>query len=143
MVFDSENMPTIFVNGVGDQHEVPTYGGVKQQLEDDDSLLNYYRRIIKIKNQNPELARGTITGTQGFDNKNIGAYYVEYEGSKLLVVHNFSAKESRTITVTDDMIKNATVRADLVAESSDKHVELKDGQLTLPAQSTVILKSAE
>lgn len=143
MVFDSENMPSIFVNGVGDVHEEPTYGGVKQQLEDENSLLNYYRRIIKIKNQNPELARGTITGTQGFDNKNIGAYYVEYEGSKLLVIHNFSATNSRTITITDDMIDNAVVRADLVPESSDMHIELKDGQITLPAQSTVILKSAE
>ena len=41
------------------------------------------------------------------------------------------------------MIENAVVRADLVAESSDKHIELKDGKLTIPAQSTVILKSAE
>ena len=80
---------------------------------------------------------------QGFEDNNVGAYYVEYEGSKLLVIHNFNAKESKTLEITDDMIKNAVVRADLVAESSDKHVELKDGKLTLPSQSTVILKSAE
>ena len=143
MIFDTENMPSIFVNGVGDEFDEPTGGGVKQQLADKDSLLNYYRRIIKIKNQNPELARGTITGMQSFDDKNVGAFYTEYEGSKLLVIHNFSAKESKSLEITDDMIKNAVVRADLVAESSDKHVELKDGKLTLPAQSTVILKSAE
>ena len=143
MIFDTDDMPSIFVNGVGDEFDEPTGGGVKQQLEDKDSLLNYYRRIIKIKNQNPELARGTITGMQSFGSNNIGAYYVEYEGSKLLVIHNFSAKESKTLEITDDMIENAVVRADLVAESSDKHIELKDGKLTIPAQSTVILKSAE
>lgn len=143
MIFDTDDMPDIFVNGIGNEFDEPTGGGVKQQLEDKDSLLNYYRRIITIKNQNPELARGTITGMESFGSNNIGAYYVEYEGSKLMVIHNFSAKESKTLAITDDMIKNATVRADLVAESSDMHVELKDGKLTLPAQSTVILKSAE
>ena len=143
MIFDTDEMPDIFVNGIGNEFDEPTGGGVKQQLEDKDSLLNYYRRIITIKNQNPELARGTITGMENFGSNNIGAYYVEYEGSKLMVIHNFSAKESKTLAITDDMIKNATVRADLVAESSDMHVELKDGKLTLPAQSTVILKSAE
>ena len=67
MVFDSDNLPDIFVNGIGDEPDVPTNGGVKQQLADKDSLLNYYRRIIKIKNQNPEIARGRITGTENFD----------------------------------------------------------------------------
>ncbi len=143
MIFDSENFPDIFVNGMGDEPDEPTYGGVKQQLEDKDSLLNFYRRIIKIKNQNPEIARGTITDIQGFDDKNVGAFYTEYEGSKLLIIHNFSAKDSKELTITDDMIKNAEVRADLVPESLSKHVELKDGKLTLPPQSTVILKSAE
>lgn len=64
MVFDSDNLPDIYVNGIGDEPDVPTGGGVKQQLADKDSLLNYYRRIITIKNQNPEIARGRIVGTQ-------------------------------------------------------------------------------
>ena len=143
MIFDSENLPDIFVNGIGDVAEAPTLGGVKQQLTDNNSLLNFYRRIIKIKNQNPELARGTITGLENFDDKNVGAFYTEYDGSKLMVIHNFSSDESKNLTITDDMIKNATVRADLVASDADTHVSIDGGKLVLPAQSTVILKSAE
>ena len=60
-----------------------------------------------------------------------------------MIIHNFNAKESKELTITDDMIKDAVVRADLVAESADTHIEVKDGKLTLPAHSTVILKSAE
>ena len=116
---------------------------VKQQLADKDSLLNYYRRIITIKNQNPEIARGRIVGTQGFDDKAVGAYYVEYEDSKLLIIHNFSKNDAKELTITDDMIKNATLRADLIPESSSKHTELKDGKISVPPQSTVIIKSAE
>jgi len=115
----------------------------RQQLADKDSLLNYYRRIITIKNQNPEIARGRIVGTQGFDDKAVGAYYVEYEDSKLLIIHNFSKNDAKELTITDDMIKNATLRADLIPESSSKHTELKDGKISVPPQSTVIIKSAE
>lgn len=143
MIFDSDNLPTIFVNGMGDEPEVPTYGGVKQQLADKDSLLNYYRRILKIKLQNPEIARGKMTAVEELGDKNIGAYYIEDDGSKLMIIHNFSKTAEKELTITDDMIKNPSVRADLVAESSDKHIEIKDGKLTLPAQSTVILKAAE
>ena len=138
MVFDSDNLPDIYVNGIGEEAEVPTGGGVKQQLADKDSLLNYYRRIITIKNQNPEIARGRIVGTQGFDDKAVGAYYVEYEDSKLLIIHNFSKNDAKELTITDDMIKNATL-----PESSSKHTELKDGKISVPPQSTVIIKSAE
>lgn len=143
MIFDSENLPDIFVNGIGDEHEAPAYGGVKQQLADENSLLNHYRRIIKIKNQNPELARGTITEMVTFDDKNIGAYKVEYDGSTLLVIHNFNKTTDKEITITEEMMKNPTVRADLLADSSDSHIEIKDGKFTLPPHSTVILKSAE
>lgn len=143
MVFDSDNLPNIYVNTIGEDTVAPTGGGVKQQLEDEDSLLNFYRRIIKIKNQNPEIARGKITGQQNFDDKQIGAFYTEYDGSKLMIIHNFNGSDSKELTITDDMIKNAVVRADLVTTDTETHVELKDGKLTFPAHSTVILKSAE
>lgn len=143
MVFDSENLPDIYVNMIGEETVAPTGGGVKQQLEDSDSLLNFYRRIIKIKNQNPEIARGTITGVQNFDDTQVGAFYTEYEGSKLMIIHNFNGKQSKELEITDDMIKSAVVRADLVTTDSDSHIELKDGKLSLPPHSTVILKSAE
>ena len=143
MIFDSENLPDIFVNGIGDEHEAPTYGGVKQQLADEDSLLNHYRRIIKIKNQNPEIARGTITGQVNFDNKAVGAFKTEYNGSTLIIAHNFNKTTDVTITITDEMMKNPTVRADLLTDGSDTHLEVKDGKVVLPPHSTVILKSAE
>jgi alpha-amylase len=143
MVFDTENMPEIFVNGIGDVHEEPTYGGVKQQLEDSNSLLNHYRRIIKIKNQNPAIARGRMTELVDFGDNNISAYYIEYNDEKLMVVHNFNAENPKEITITDDMIKNAKICADLRVDDSGKHIALKDGKIVLPAHSTVIIKSAE
>ena len=159
MIFDSNNLPNIWVNGVGDVAKDTKYGGAKQQQADPNSLLSFYSRIIKIKNQNPEIARGKITGLQTFDNTAICAYYVEYNGTKLMIIHNMNAEENAELTITDDMIANPEIRAELVASSPvDKdgaftstedenavyqHITLKDGVLTMPAQSTVILKTAE
>lgn len=145
MVFDSDEMPEIFVNSIGDEFEEPTYGGVKQQLADENSLLNYYRRVLRIKLQNPELARGTITEVVDFSDAKVGAYIVEYEGSKLLVIHNFDPDKSKELTITDDILPNATLRADLVALDEDateqEHVTFKDGVLTMQPHSSVVLKA--
>ncbi len=141
MVFDSDNLPGITVDGASTV-EAPANGGVKQQLADDNSLLNHYRRLITVKLQNPEIARGRITAQQDFGDKEVGAYYIEKDGEKLLVIHNFSSDEAKTLEITADMLPNAAVRADFTGSVKTNHIELKDGKITLPAYSSVILKSA-
>ena len=141
MVFDSGKLQKIDVPGTGESdNKAPSGGGVAQQLKEDDSLLNHYRRIIQIKLQNPEIARGSVAKQVKFDDTAIGAYVVEYKGSKLMVIHNFSTEDSEELTITDEMLKNASVRADLPGDISYGHVELKNGKLTLPRHSSVILK---
>ena len=141
MIFDSENLPDITVDGAS-TIEAPTGGGVKQQLENKDSLLNHYRRVITAKLQNPEIARGKITAQQDFGNTAVGAYYIEADGKKLMVIHNFSADKETTLEITDEMIPNAKVCADFLGSADDAHLELKDGKITMPAYSSVVIRSA-
>lgn len=141
MVFDSDNPQDITVDGAS-ATEAPENGGVKQQLADKNSLLNHYRRLITVKLQNPAIARGIITAQQDFGDAQVGAYYIEKDGEKLLVIHNFSADQSKTLEITDDMLPKATVRADLLPNATDGHLSVKDGKLTLPAYSSVVLTAA-
>lgn len=76
-----------------------------------------------------------------------------------MIIHNMNAEESAELTITDDMITNPEIRAELVASfpvdkdgaftsTEDEnavyqHTAIKEGVLTMPAQSTVILKTAE
>ncbi len=76
-----------------------------------------------------------------------------------MIIHNMNAEESAELTITDDMITNPEIRAELVASfpvdkdgaftsTEDEnavyqHTSIKEGVLTMPAQSTVILKTAE
>jgi alpha-amylase len=152
MVWDSDNLPTIKVNDVtGSDESQVAYGGVEQQQEDEYSLLNFYKRIIKIKNQNPEIARGTITDTVDFDDDAVCAYYVEYNDSKVMIIHNFSDSDSKELDITEDILSNPTIRGDLVASNGadddgntvDEHITLNGSTLKMPPRSTVVLKSVE
>ena len=114
---------------------------MKQQLEDKNSLLNHYRRLITAKLQNPLIARGRATGAQSFDDKEVGAYYIEKDGEKLLVIHNFNATAEKTLSITSDMIADAQVYADFLGSSEDNHLAIRDGKLTMPPYSSVIIGS--
>lgn len=153
MIWDNENLPDIYVNGVAEVVENPL-GGVAQQLEQPDSLLNFYRRLIKIKNQNPEIARGKIVDTVDFDDPKIGGYTIEYDGTTLLIIHNGNAEEKQ-IELTDEMIKNPELRAYAVAtdtssEEADNSAKTENGSttvtlnsktLSMPSYSSVVLKA--
>lgn len=154
MIWDNDELPDIYVNGVAEvtKNEL---GGVKQQLEQKDSMLNFYRRLIKIKNQNPEIARGEISDTLDFEDGKIGGYKVEYNGTTLLVIHNGN-REEKEVTLTDDMATNPELRGYVVAtntmvteENADTtvqnttkgEVKLNSKTLTLPPLSSVVIKA--
>lgn len=139
MIWDSENLPEIYANGVGyvPEHEL---GGVKQQLPDQDSLLNTYRNLVRLRLQNPELVRGDITETVSYDGMYCAGYVVDYEGTRLMVIHN-GDESAQTMSVNE--IENPTVRGWVTAETFDDEtaaVTLSGSFLTIPAKTSVILK---
>ena len=149
MIWDSDHLPEIH-HPPGLPVTVPKRGGVKQQEEDQYSLLNFYKRIIKIKMQNPGIARGEITETVDFDDVAVGAYYIDHDDERLLIIHNTSLTEGKTLTIAEDILKDPVIRADLVASNPEKdskdnlvlpQITLEDNILYLPKQSSVILKT--
>jgi hypothetical protein len=99
--------------------------------------------LIKVKLSVPAIARGRITGQVSFDDAEVGAYTIEKDSEKLLVIHNFNASAEKTLTITDDMVKNAQVIADFLGSSDAGHLAIKDGKLTMPALSSVVIGSKQ
>lgn len=110
--------------------------GVKEQEKEEKSLLNFYKKAIKLKNMNPEIARGHITSLE-IGNGSIAAYSCEYEGSKVYVIHNIS-DESIKIDFSKEKYKYRKLQGYL--PSKDGKVILKDDILSMPAMSTAIIK---
>ena len=81
---------------------------------------------------------------EDFSDPTISAYYIEKDGTKLMIIHNLSSTEEKTLTITEQMIKNPAIRADLVASATaekNDHITLNGTELKMPPQSTVILKT--
>ncbi len=140
---------------------------VDEQQKDDDSLLSFYKRVIALKNQNPEIARGSLTAVNS-DNKAIAGYVCDNNGSKVLVIFN-AGEKAGTINISEDTFKVNEVRGYVIADteeegpgsgaanidallgggsSKEKSEEEKESgeflvngqEITLPAYSAIVLK---
>ncbi len=138
MIWDNDNLPDIVVEGRDVNNENPL-GGVKQQLEDQNSLLNTYRKLIKIRMQNPEIARGDITDTVPFDDSDCAGYIIDDDGSRLLIIHNASDDDKE---LTIDMVKNPELRGWSVAQEKSEGISatLDGTSLKVPAKTSVVIK---
>lgn len=113
------------------------FPGVDEQLEDEDSLLNYYKRAVRIRNENPEIARGEIKLVESLCVDHQAAITKTYEGSTIGIVYNTSDAEM-TITLTGTELETMGIRGYLTPNG--EVVTLTDGALVLPAKSICFLK---
>ncbi|MDR0914431.1 MAG: hypothetical protein LBM65_04625 [Oscillospiraceae bacterium] len=145
MIWDSENIPGIYVPGVVEPY-VPEAGGVKQQLADENSLLNFYSRAIRLRGQNPGIARGETSLMVDFGVEQTMGYVTEYDGQKLLIVFNGS-EDSTAVLQVKDKFQVEEFRGGLVASAPIKtadgtealQVLCADGELTMPPKSAAVI----
>lgn len=64
---------------------------VESQAADESSTLNVYRKFGVLRDCYPALAKGTFKERTGIASPAIGAWYREYNGQKILVLHNFGS----------------------------------------------------
>lgn len=110
--------------------------GVKEQLEDKDSLLRFYQRVIQLKKQYPSIAKSKV---QAIDVKNdaVGVMMSTYENTKLFIVHNIGTSEAK-IELDASIFKDVGI--DGFVSVGEEQPILQDNRLLLPANTTLILK---
>lgn len=107
---------------------------VAEQRLDPASLYTYYKKVINARNANPEIALGSykalkLTGT------NVGGFIAEYEGSKVIVIHNTTIS-----TKTVDLASLGLTATELRAVLGLGTASLEGGTLTIEGQTSVIIK---
>lgn len=110
--------------------------GVEEQEKDKNSLLEFYKKILRLKLENPEIARGKITALN-LGQKSVAAYSVEYEGERSYIIHNLS-----DIGVSLEFSKDCYNYRGIIGNltTGEQRVTLKSDILNLPPMSTVIIK---
>lgn len=114
-----------------------SFEAVDEQLKDGNSLLNYYRHAIRLRNENPEIARGEIKKVESLCNEHHAVMTKTYEGSTIGIVINNTDEEVH-ISIENSEIAEMGIRGYLTIDGSE--ITLKDGMLVMPAKSICIMK---
>jgi alpha-amylase len=104
-----------------------------KQLADEGSLYNFYRKLIAFRNSSKALTYGEIDDA-GLNVSEVVAFRRSHEDEILLVLHNVSDVEL-TLQLGDENAK-----FDEIVYDAKGTARLTDGELTLPAFTTVVLK---
>ncbi len=110
---------------------------VDEQMKDPLSLYNYYKRAVRIRNENPEIARGDISVIEELCTKDISAIKKVYEGSEIVILYNINS-EPANISLKDAGITDFNIRGYLSVDGNA--VTMSDGVVSMPKYSIVILK---
>lgn len=113
------------------------FAGVEEQQADSDSILNYYKRALRLRNENPELARGTIEAVEALCDGHQAVITKTWEDSTIAVVYNTS-DEAIEVKLTGSAIDFMAIRGYLTLHG--EAITLENGVLTMPAQSICIMK---
>ncbi|MCF0136470.1 MAG: hypothetical protein HUJ69_08635 [Lachnospiraceae bacterium] len=114
--------------------------GALEQMQDENSLYSYYKKLIMIRKANPEIARGDYTALEFQDTK-LGGFTSTYEGSTVCVLHNTTLS---SITVDLSTVTNLTF-TELAAvigvvSYEGEETTLEGTLLTLAPQTSCVLR---
>ncbi len=122
------------------------FDSLQEQQEDTDSIYNYVKQVIKIRNQNPEIARGETTYLEQYSAepgaaKQYFALTRTYEDSTLLMLGNASAEtvtvDLSGLTVGETAAEDLTVLGELY--TGEDVAEQNGAEVTLPGFAILIL----
>lgn len=114
------------------------FPAVDSQIEDEDSLLNYYKRALRLRNENPEIARGTLAKEESLCDGTQAAVTKTYEDSMIGIVYNMGDHNS-FINLSETGLAGMGL-AGFLTLHSDEEIRLTDDTLEMPARSIAILK---
>ena len=112
-----------------------TFGSVEEQLKDKSSILNYTKRILQLKAENPEIARGTVEKIDVKDS-DIVAFKKTYNNESVIVLMN-TAKYPKQFELAKS---NGYSKIRGYATTDGTEVTLKGEKITMSANAVVILK---
>lgn len=123
-----------------------SFEAVDAQLGDEMSLLNYYKRALKLRNMNPEIARGTITREDDLCSDSYAAIKKTWTRddetgttvtSAVIILYNTS-DEAVVVDLTADEYKELTIAGYLTLD--DVSISIENGQVTMPPQSICVFR---
>jgi len=107
------------------------------QMSDPLSLYSYYKSAIRIRNENPELARGTVEIVPSLTSGSVCAVTKTYGENTILVCYNIG-KASASVALSDTAFAKYRLYNSLAVDETS--ITLEKGVLTLPPYAIAVLR---
>ena len=115
------------------------YDPVDKQLEDDNSILNYYKKANYLRNKFKAISRGEILDTSNTFNENsLLVLDKTYQDEAISIVMNFSASEYYQYDFSNTSYNE--VEGQLVSDINTYIGKIDDKVIVLPPYSIAIIK---
>ena len=114
-----------------------TNGSLEDQQDDPDSIYNYFKQAIRLRNRYPEIARGIAANVENLSDKNIAAITKTYDGKTTLLVFNLSQETQKVDISGIDLGGEGTIGGMLL--TGEDTITLEDNELTLPSYSMALV----
>lgn len=128
--------------GPADMEEIDMiYGSLEEQQGDGDSIYNFVKETIRLRNSYPAIMRGKVTVEEELSDENVCVLRKTYEDQEVLLAFNLS-KDEQSVDLTGITLANGSDTCNLtgVLLTSADDIQLEQNMLTLPAYSAAILE---
>lgn len=119
------------------------YDSLAEQEQDASSIYSYYKKAIKIRNQNPEIARGTVEYLEQVSGESVCVLKKTYDGSELLLLFATGAQPQSVdlsgVELNGHAVDDTTqIRGMLL--TGEEQARVDGAAVTMPAYSVLALK---
>lgn len=118
------------------------YDSLEEQKKDDGSIYQYYKKAVKIRNQNPEIARGSVEYLMDISDNNFCVLKKTWNDSEIILIFHTGAETESIdvsgLSVNGETVSEKNIRA--LLESGKEHISMKGTQVTMPGYSVIALK---
>lgn len=115
-----------------------SYENVKMQMINKNSILNYYKQALLIRNQNPEIARGTIKIVNEYTDGNLAMIIKSYEGNSIGIIYNNSKDENYEVDFSHSEYEKMEIVGYLTTDG--QCIKKNEGIIDMPPRSIVYIK---
>ncbi len=112
----------------------------EEQMKAEDSIYSFYKDTILLRNQNPEIARGTVARLEEVEDQDIAAISKTYDGKTIYLLYNISETDEKQVTMSAEQYGELEIAGYLSVDGGA--VTMKDGVVTMPSYSVVVLRPA-
>ena len=112
---------------------------VMEQIADEGSMYNYYRRLIAIRHKYPAIARGEYKAVD-CGNKNLGGFFIEYGDESIVLIHNTSMTETISYDLSTCTAFDGVTLSTICDYIGQGEATLNGTVLTIGPQTSVVIE---